>query len=113
MRGSRAGLGVKQPCGKGAGARHRNERPCDKDAFALHAATKGPGLLRYCVRMACAEKYASAPTVPVGLYPRFCGKAPAPMTNTLGTSQLCRNLRSEEHTLNSSHVKISYAVFCL
>src|SRR5690554_7752138 len=23
------------------------------------------------------------------------------------------NLRSEEHTLNSSHVRISYAVFCL
>src|SRR5690606_41179132 len=27
--------------------------------------------------------------------------------------QLLRAHRSEEHTLNSSHVKISYAVFCL
>src|SRR5690606_41365041 len=26
---------------------------------------------------------------------------------------ICAGLRSEEHSLNSSHVKISYAVFCL
>src|SRR5438874_7050742 len=25
----------------------------------------------------------------------------------------CRNVRSEEHTSDSSHVEISYAVFCL
>src|SRR5690606_39627977 len=29
------------------------------------------------------------------------------------TAILRRNLRSEEHSLNSSHVKSSYAVFCL
>src|SRR5439155_13831458 len=30
-----------------------------------------------------------------------------------GAHQLVEDLRSEEHTLNSSHVAISYAVFCL
>src|SRR5256885_13235428 len=32
---------------------------------------------------------------------------------TMGIRQATRNLRSEEHTLNSSHLVISYAVFCL
>src|SRR3954468_19995273 len=40
--------------------------------------------------MACADQNASAPTVSVGLYEAFCGKLDAPITNTLGTSQLCR-----------------------
>src|SRR3712207_8723186 len=28
-------------------------------------------------------------------------------------AQICEKLRSEEHTSNSSHANISYAVFCL
>src|SRR5438477_6181813 len=38
------------------------------------------------------------------------------VTRTLGRSQPAEgssNLRSEEHRLNSSHMSISYAVFCL
>src|SRR2546429_3400642 len=36
------------------------------------------------------------------------------LSRYFGTSaQLWQNLRSEEHTLNSSHGYISYAVFCL
>ena len=34
-----------------------------------------------------AAQNVSAPTVPVGLYPAFCGNAHAPITNTLCTSQ--------------------------
>ena len=42
--------------------------------------------------MASAERYASAARVPVGLYPAFCGNAPAPIEKTFGTSHDCRNL---------------------
>ena len=42
------------------------------------------------VVMASAAQKASAPTVPVGFIPALWAKADAPITNTLGTSQLCR-----------------------
>src|SRR5436309_5894461 len=35
------------------------------------------------------------------------------MQPLLGELSVTKEPRSEEHTLNSSHVKISYAVFCL
>src|SRR5438067_332340 len=42
--------------------------------------------------MACAAQKANAPTVPVGFIPALWAKAEAPITKTLGTSQLCRYL---------------------
>src|SRR3712207_7142404 len=49
-----------------------------------------------------------------------CGSTPATPSNTATAPSRTRRLRStsivkrsEEHTLNSSHANISYAVFCL
>src|SRR5262245_38586351 len=41
-------------------------------------------------RIPSAARYASAPTVPVGLNPAFCGKLHAPTTNTFGASHIWR-----------------------
>src|SRR5699024_5686405 len=37
-----------------------------------------------------AQRYASAPSVAVGLYPLLCCKFPAPTTNKLSRCQCCR-----------------------
>src|SRR5581483_7531369 len=82
----------------GAGAEQKARRgdrcPQTKGAFdhgcTRYALMSGPGLRRYWLRIASAAQKVSAPTVPVGLYPAFCGKTQAPMTNTFGTSHDCR-----------------------
>src|SRR3569623_2898027 len=56
-----------------------------------YASTSGLGFMRYWLRIASADQYASAQTVPVGLYPAFCGNELAPMTKRLETSQLWRS----------------------
>jgi len=46
---------------------HRQDCTLHQPLYTRHACTSGPGLRRYCVVIACADQYASAPTVPVGL----------------------------------------------
>src|SRR5690606_41203784 len=46
-------------------------------------------------------------------FPRFCEASPVPADPGETQRAAAAATRSEEHTSNSSHVKISYAVFCL
>src|SRR5207245_8520299 len=57
------------------------------------------------------DRLASSTLVPLA---RFQGKTPGrPKVRQDQSHSRPRDIRSEEHTLNSSHGSISYAVFCL